>query len=94
VSKTPRHWCTGSKQAPHGGDGADPLEQVLPLGSAWPLGEPTNLVVDIPGFEVPASGVVDYQFPYVKNKLDHGVRITAATVLPGDRRVVHHVLAG
>jgi len=51
-------------------------------------------VVDIPGFEVPASGVVDYQFPYVENKLDHGVWITAATVLPGDRRVVHHVLAG
>jgi mono/diheme cytochrome c family protein len=75
------------------GNGPDPLEDVLPLAGQWPLGKP-DLVVEIPGFEVPASGVVDYQFPYVKNELDHGVWITAATVLPGDRRVVHHVLAG
>ena len=75
------------------GAGADPLENLAPLNNAWPLGTP-DLVIDIPGFEVPASGVVDYQFPYVKNELDHGVWVKAATVLPGDRRVVHHVLAG
>jgi hypothetical protein len=43
---------------------------------------------------VPASGVVDYQFPTVKNPLDQGVWIRAATVVPGDREVVHHILAG
>jgi hypothetical protein len=75
------------------GAGPDPLAELRPLASTWPLGEP-DLVVEIPGFEVPATGVVDYQFPYVKNELDHGVWISAATVLPGDRRVVHHVLAG
>ncbi|MCZ6855031.1 MAG: hypothetical protein O7G86_14055, partial [Gammaproteobacteria bacterium] len=75
------------------GDGPDPLESVKPASTRWPLGEP-DLVVDIPGFEVPASGVVDYQFPFAKNPLDRGVWIKAATVLPGDRSVVHHVLAG
>ncbi len=75
------------------GTGADPLATLEPVASAWPLGEP-DLVIDIPDYEVPASGIVDYQFPYVKNQLDHGVWIRAATVLPGDRRVVHHVLAG
>jgi hypothetical protein len=84
------HWIEAG--APRG-DGPDPLLEIEPIASQWPLGEP-DLVVEIPGFEVPASGVVDYQFPYVKNELDHGVWITAATVLPGDRRVVHHVLAG
>jgi len=84
------HWIEAG--APRG-EGPDPLEQVFPLDSAWPLGEP-DLVVEIPGFEVPASGVVDYQFPHVRNELDHGVWISAVTVLPGDRRVVHHVLAG
>jgi hypothetical protein len=84
------HWIEAG--APRG-PGPDPLLEVLPLSSAWPLGKP-DLVVAIPGFEVPASGVVDYQFPYVKNELDHGVWVTAATVLPGDRSVVHHVLAG
>ncbi|MGE0622221.1 MAG: hypothetical protein AB7I04_03350 [Pseudomonadales bacterium] len=75
------------------GDGPDPLAGLAPLATEWPLGPP-DIVVDIPGFEVPASGSVDYRFPYVKNTLDHGVWIRAATVLPGDRRVVHHVLAG
>ncbi len=89
-TRTLVHWIEAG--APRG-DGPDPLESVVPLASEWPLGEP-DLIVDIPGYEVPASGVVDYQFPYVKNELEHGVWITAATVLPGDRSVVHHVLAG
>ena len=84
------HWIEAG--APRG-DGPDPLEVIAPLATRWPLGEP-DMVVDIPGFEVAANGVVDYQFPYVKNEFDHGVWITSATVLPGDRRVVHHVLAG
>jgi hypothetical protein len=84
------HWIDAG--APRG-EGSDPLESVTPLSDDWPLGTP-DLVVEIPGYEVPASGTVDYQFPYVKNELDHGVWITAATVVPGDRSVVHHVLAG
>lgn len=84
------HWIEAG--APRG-EGDDPLESLAPLSDAWPLGTP-DLVIEIPGYEVPASGTVDYQFPYVKNELDHGVWITAATVLPGDRSVVHHVLAG
>ena len=84
------HWIEAG--APRG-DGPDPLESVQPLSSKWPMGEP-DLVLDIPGFEVPATGVVNYQFPYVKNPLDHGIWIKATTILPGDRSVVHHVLAG
>ncbi len=84
------HWIEAG--APRGA-GSDPLESLAPLSNEWPLGEP-DLIVEIPGYEVPASGTVDYQFPYVENELDHGVWITAVTVLPGDRSVVHHVLAG
>jgi hypothetical protein len=75
------------------GNGPDPLESVTALSSEWPLGEP-DLVIELPPFEVPASGVVDYQFPVVENPLDEPVWIRAATVIPGDRSVVHHVLAG
>lgn len=75
------------------GDGADPLEAVAPVTETWPLGTP-DLVLELPPFEVPASGVVDYQFPAVPNPLDRPVWIRAATVMPGDRTVVHHVLAG
>lgn len=84
------HWIEAG--APRG-EGSDPLESLTPLSNAWPLGEP-DLIVEIPGYEVPASGTVDYQFPYVENELNRGVWITAVTVLPGDRSVVHHVLAG
>ncbi|MFU8814420.1 MAG: redoxin domain-containing protein [Pseudomonadales bacterium] len=75
------------------GDGPDPLETVTALSDEWPLGEP-DLVIELPAFEIPASGVVDYQFPVVANPLDEPVWIRAATVIPGDRTVVHHVLAG
>jgi hypothetical protein len=59
----------------------------------WPLGEP-DLIVTLPAFEVPATGVVDYQYPFVENPLDRDVWIEAAAIAPGDRTVVHHVLAG
>lgn len=75
------------------GEGPDPLESVVALSNEWPLGEP-DLIIELPAFEVPASGVVDYQFPAVANPLDEPVWIRAATVIPGDRTVVHHVLAG
>jgi hypothetical protein len=84
------HWIEAGAAR---GSGPDPLANVTPIASDWPLGTP-DLVVDIPAFEVPADGVVDYQFPAVKNPLDHGVWVKAATILPGDRTVVHHVLAG
>ena len=84
------HWIEAGTPR---GDGADPLTEVEPISSEWPLGEP-DLVIELPAFDVPASGVVDYQFPAVANPLDEGVWIEAATIIPGDRAVVHHVLAG
>jgi len=75
------------------GEGDDPLKVIPPLNNQWNLGEP-DLIIEIPSFEVPASGVVDYQFPYVKNPLDRDVWIVAASVIPGDPKAVHHILAG
>ena len=59
----------------------------------WPLGEP-DLILDLPTYDIPASGVVDYKFPRLANPLDQGVWVKAATVIPGNREVVHHILAG
>lgn len=84
------HWIDAGSPR---GDGPDPLAQRRTDPVEWPLGEP-DLIVDIPPYTVPASGVVDYQFPTVANPLDTGVWIKAATVVPGDREVVHHILAG
>ncbi len=84
------HWVEAG--APRG-DGPDPLTADAPVSSQWPLGEP-DLIVTLPPFQVPATGVVDYQRPVVKNPLDHAVWVRAVTIMPGDRTVVHHVLAG
>ncbi|MEM7218816.1 MAG: cytochrome c [Pseudomonadota bacterium] len=84
------HWIEAG--APRG-PGPDPLAERVAAAGDWPLGEP-DLVIDIPEFAVPASGVVDYQFPAVPNPLDRDVWVRAVSVRPGDRTVVHHVLAG
>ncbi|MEM9300575.1 MAG: redoxin domain-containing protein [Pseudomonadota bacterium] len=84
------HWIEAG--APRG-DGPDPLADLAAPASEWPLGEP-DLIIDIPPFDVPATGVVDYQFPAVLNPLDRDVWVRAVAVLPGEASVVHHVLAG
>lgn len=84
------HWIEAG--APRG-NGADPLENMAVAQVEWPLGEP-HLIVDIPAYTIPASGVVEYKFPRVANPLQQGVWVKAATVIPGNREVVHHILAG
>ncbi len=75
------------------GDGPDPLAIRKNNATEWPLGEP-DLIVEAPAFDVPATGVVEYQFPTVTNPLDKDVWVKAISVVPGDRTVVHHALIG
>lgn len=85
------HWIEAG--APRG-DGPDPLlEQPPPLISEHGMGEP-DLVIELTPFEVPATGVVDYQYPYVANPLDQDVWIKSMVVEPGSVEVVHHALIG
>mgnify|MGYP001207409703 FL=1 len=89
-SQTLVHWIEAG--APRG-KGEDPLKDLAIAQVEWPLGEP-DLILDIPEYTIPASGVVDYKFPRLANPLNQGVWIKAATVIPGNREVVHHILAG
>ena len=73
------------------GDGPDPLAELDREWPTWGLGEP-DLVIDIPPYDVPASGVVEYQFPRVVNPLDRDVWVRATEILPGDRQALHHVI--
>ncbi len=75
------------------GEGRDPLQELTGASQAWRLGEP-DLVVEIPAQEVPASGVIDIQYPVVPNPLDTPRWIVAAQVMPGDRKALHHMYAG
>ena len=84
------HWIEAG--APRG-NGDDPLKSVEPLKSQWLYGEP-DLIVEIPAFDVPATGVVDYKYPRVANPLGRDVWVRAIQILPGNPSVVHHVIAG
>ncbi|MBT7335962.1 MAG: redoxin family protein [Gammaproteobacteria bacterium] len=55
------------------------------------LGEP-DFVIDIPAMEIPASGVVDYQYHFVDNPIGKDVWVHAAEIMPGDRAVLHHTI--
>ena len=75
------------------GDGEDPLAQIPPIENAWAGGQP-DIVVDIPTFTVPAQGVVEYQYSKIPTDLEEGVWVRGIQVLPGNTKVVHHVLFG
>ena len=84
------HWIEAG--APRG-TGADPLPALDKTWSEWTLGKP-DLIVEVPAYNVPATGVISYQYPHAANPLGRDVWIRAIEIIPGNRSVVHHVLAG
>lgn len=75
------------------GEGADPLATLNYVPPAWPMGEP-DYIVDVPAFDVPASGIIDYQDWSVASKLTEGKWLKATAWRAGAVPVVHHALAG
>jgi hypothetical protein len=87
--KTLVHWIeAGAPQdkAP------DPLKNLKREWLEWENGTP-DLIVETPAFTVPATGTIDYANPIVKNPLGKDVWVRAVEFNPGDRGVVHHILA-
>lgn len=84
------HWIEAGSPR---GSGADPLAAIKFQAPEWPLGKP-DLVLDVPAYNIPASGIVDYQRPWVANPLAEGRWIKASTVKVGQRQGVHHILTG
>lgn len=83
------HWIEAG--APRG-EGEDLLKINAKPAPEWELGEP-DLIIELPPFKVPASGIVDYQNPSVDNPLTEGRWLRASTVKPSDRQAVHHLLS-
>jgi hypothetical protein len=88
--KTLVHWVEAG--APRG-DGPDPLAAKKHVAEEWPLGKP-DMILDVPAYTIPASGVVDYQHPWVANPNTEGKWIRATTVKVEQRQGVHHLLTG
>jgi len=91
--KTLVHWIEAGalSDIPEGGE--DPLAKGVSQRPDWPLGPP-DLIVDIPSYNVPAAGIVDYQLPVVYNPNKEGKWLKSTTFKAGNRQGVHHILAG
>jgi len=81
------------------------VEQGTPLGDAtklapparfaegWAIGTP-DVVIEVPEpYTVPAQGVIEYVFVRVPTGFKEDRWIQAAEAVPGDRSVVHHIIA-
>jgi hypothetical protein len=87
--KTLVHWIeAGAKR----GEGSDPLAEFHKDWPEWVLGEP-DLIVEIPAFDVPATGVLPYRNVSVPFALERDVWVRAIDFRPGERSVVHHIIA-
>jgi peroxiredoxin/mono/diheme cytochrome c family protein len=88
--KTLVHWIDAG--APRGA-GEDPLKKVSFAAAEWPLGKPDK-IVDIPEVKIPASGVLEYQYPSVSGVMQEGRWLRATAFRISDRQAVHHILTG
>jgi hypothetical protein len=88
-ARTLVHWIEAGSPR---GSGADPLLGQQKDWPQWPLGKP-DLVVELPEFKVPATGTIPYQTLTVANPLDRDVWVRGVDWLPGQRTVVHHIIA-
>ena len=84
------HWV---EQGAPRGEGEDPLAKVQFAAEEWPLGKP-DLILDVPSYDIPASGIVDYQRPFIVNPLKDGKWLRASTIKVENRQAVHHILTG
>lgn len=72
----------------------DPEDAPLPrrFADGWQIGEP-DAVVRLPEpFTIPADGVVDYQYMYVKTDFGEDKWVRGVEIRPTARQVTHHVL--
>ncbi len=84
------HWI--DRGAPADAGQTDPLTQLTFSTARFSLGEP-DMTFKVPAQEIPATGVIDYRYIPVELNLDKDVWVRAMEFVPGDRQVLHHVIA-
>jgi hypothetical protein len=62
------------------------------FADGWMIGQP-DLVLTAPEYKVPAEGFVEYEYIEIPTNLQEDRWIRALEVRPGNREVVHHVIA-
>ena len=77
---------------PKGDEALLPKPRQYVKATQWRLPKKPDVVFDMRStpFNVPAEGTVEYQYFVVDPKFETDKWITAAEIIPGDRRVLHH----
>jgi hypothetical protein len=73
----------------------DPKDMPPPVNfvEGWQIGKP-DLIFQLPqAYDIPATGVIDYQHVIVPTGFTQDTWVQAAEVRPTDRAVVHHIIA-
>jgi len=84
------HWIDAG--SPLGDIAQDPLAELPVVESEWALGEP-DYIVNVPATTVPPTGVLDYKNVTIDLPFEEDVWVKSVQFLPGDRRVLHHLLS-
>jgi hypothetical protein len=84
-----------SQWADNGAPEGDPNKAPAPLTflDGWNIGQPDKVFEMATAFDVPAEGTIDYQWIVIPTGLEKDTWIQGVEVRPGDRSVVHHVIA-
>ncbi|WP_165246391.1 hypothetical protein [Paludisphaera soli] len=77
---------------PSGDDPAETTTAVAAGDGAWILGEPDVELEMLEEFQVPADGPDIYRCFVIPSRLSRDVYISAVEYLPGNRKVVHHMM--
>lgn len=87
--KTLVTWVDGGAQP------GDPKDKPAPVKfvDGWNIGTPDRVIEMPTAYNVPAEGTVDYQYMVISGGFKEDTWVQAAEVRPGNRAVVHHVIA-
>jgi hypothetical protein len=69
------------------------LPKPVEFVNGWNIDKPEFQIEMAQDFKIPASGTIDYQHILIKGNFDKDTWISQAEVRPGNRALVHHVIA-
>src|SRR5215470_3539500 len=82
-------WVDGGAKPGDAKDAPAPVKFV----DGWNIGVPDRVIEMPTAYNVPAEGTVEYQYMVIPGGFTQDTWVKAAEVRPGNRAVVHHVIA-
>ena len=82
-------WVDGGAKPGDPKDAPAPVQFV----DGWNIGKPDRVIEMPAAYDVPAEGTVDYQYMVIPGGFTQDTWVKAAEIRPGNRAVVHHVIA-